>query len=54
MIPCMISRLFTNGGVWNGMAILIGVYDSLSILAGMIGFTMPQTLIAAYGSIPPA
>lgn len=51
----LFSRLFTNDGVWKGTAaaaLLIGAYDSASLLSGMIGFTVPGWLGAVYQTIP--
>jgi branched-chain amino acid:cation transporter, LIVCS family len=51
----LFSRLFTNDGVWKGTAaaaLLIGAYDCASLLAGMIGFTIPDQLTALYKLIP--
>ena len=51
----LFSRLFTNDGIWKGMAVatvLIGIYDSLALTGSMLGFTLPQWLQAAYGAIP--
>lgn len=51
----LMSRLFTNDGVWKGtaaMALLIGAYDSASLLSGMVGFSIPAPFAAIYASIP--
>ncbi|MDR6759200.1 LIVCS family branched-chain amino acid:cation transporter [Mycoplana sp. BE70] len=51
----LFSRWFSNDGVWKGtalMAVLIGAYDCANILSGMLGFTMPASLVQAYQAIP--
>ncbi|HMQ42485.1 MAG TPA: branched-chain amino acid transport system II carrier protein [Paracoccus sp. (in: a-proteobacteria)] len=51
----LFSRLFTNDGIWKGMAIptvLIGIYDSLALTGSMLGFSLPQGLQNAYNAIP--
>ena len=51
----LFSRLFSNDGIWKGMAVatlLIGLYDSLHLTGTMLGFELPQALQAAYGAIP--
>lgn len=51
----LVSPLFTNDGVWKGTAaaaLLIGAYDCASLLAGMLGFTIPGRLTALYQTIP--
>ncbi|MGE6786513.1 branched-chain amino acid transport system II carrier protein [Ensifer adhaerens] len=51
----LFSRWFRNDGVWKGtafMALLIGAYDCATILSGMLGLTIPTSLVQAYQAIP--
>ena len=51
----LVSRLFTNDGVWKGMAlmaVIIGVYDCLSATGELVGFELPSWLQSAYAAIP--
>lgn len=51
----LMSRLFTNDGVWKGtaiMALLVGAHDSASLLSGMTGFAMPAWIGPVYQAIP--
>lgn len=48
-------RFFENDGIWKGMAfmaVLIGIYDSLSITGTLLGFQIPAALEGIYNAIP--
>jgi len=51
----LFKKFIPNFGIWKGSilgAAIIGLYDGLSIVGAIAGFTLPDSLTAAYNMVP--
>jgi LIVCS family branched-chain amino acid:cation transporter len=51
----LFKKFIPNFGIWKGSilgAAIIGLYDGLSIVGAIAGFTLPAGLTAAYNMVP--